>query len=264
MEEKADTAGMGQEDTTSTMMEMLQVQVSTQLYTIVYYFVQGLKEIQAELRNCQNIVEEKVENISSTIRNDVAHKVENAGPNLPVPKSDLSKEKIALSETDDFNHVDEVFEAYIPTILSDTFAGEEMFEEKKENKHSLKVLKELKTVLVSKQREWEVREAKALARQNGEVYNEKESVAAKGETGESSLPDSPDHHLSLGSSDSSCTDSDSGKEMMKHTQPVGHEISVTHSLAAAAVAKCLEMRTDCGQGEYYGESDNSWDQRGCQ
>jgi hypothetical protein len=45
-----------------------------------------------------------------------------------------------------------------------------------EKKESRAVLQELKTVLVSKQKEWKVREAKALARQQGTDYSEPASV----------------------------------------------------------------------------------------
>jgi hypothetical protein len=86
-----------------------------------------------------------------------------------------------ISENDNIYHVDEVFEAYITraTDLANTDADTVNLENKrtgKEKKESRAVLQELKTLLVSKQMEWRVREAKALARQQGTDYSEPEPV----------------------------------------------------------------------------------------
>ena len=86
--------------------------------------------------------------------------------------------------------MDEVFEANITKAtvgLSNTDVDTINLENKRtgqEKKESRAVLQELKTVLVSKQKEWKVREAKALARQHGTAYSEPEPVlASDGETG---------------------------------------------------------------------------------
>jgi molybdopterin converting factor small subunit len=71
--------------------------------------------------------------------------------------------------------MDEVFEAVIvaqdadPGFLGfddDFVTQEEKHKSKREKRQSKQVLQELKSVLVGKQKEWEVREARAVARQN--------------------------------------------------------------------------------------------------
>ena len=84
--------------------------------------------------------------------------------------------------TENFNiyHVDEVFEAYITNATVDLANTDTINLENKrtgqEKKESRAVLQELKSVLVSKQKEWKVREAKALARQQETEYSEPEPV----------------------------------------------------------------------------------------
>ena len=85
-----------------------------------------------------------------------------------------------ITENYNIYHVDEVFEAYITNAtvdLANTDADTINLENKRtgqEKKESRAVLQELKSVLVSKQKEWKVREAKALARQQGTDYSEPE------------------------------------------------------------------------------------------
>ena len=87
-----------------------------------------------------------------------------------------------ITENYNIYHVDEVFEAYITNAtvdLANTDADTINLENKRtrqEKKESRAVLQELKSVLVSKQKEWKVREAKALARQQGTDYSEPEPV----------------------------------------------------------------------------------------
>ena len=87
-----------------------------------------------------------------------------------------------ITENYNIYHVDEVFEAYITNAtvdLANTDADTINLENKRtgqEKKESRAVLQELKSVLVSKQKEWKVREAKALARQQGTDYSEHEPV----------------------------------------------------------------------------------------
>ena len=88
----------------------------------------------------------------------------------------------------------------------------------KKNKQSRKVLKELKTVLVSKQKEWEVREARALARQNGEAFDETVSEAVKQEEDNSDNNRAEDINPAVDISDSSCSDSESCMEMLGKTK----------------------------------------------
>merc|ERR1712142_1328174 len=162
-----------------------------------------------------------------------------------------------------------------------------------EKKQSRKVLRELKTALVSKQREWKVREARAIARQNGEAYEETDNLV---DISDEDNEDSPCDRLKIqtnASSDSSCSDSESstellGKEMMFrrplrpaaikvqtvkgglqseedtrliNTQPLGFD----NSLAEAAVATCIQMRAGIGPSdreECFGDSDDSCDDSG--
>jgi len=257
--------------------------------------LKGLTEIQSELKNCQEVLDDGIKNISSAteLKSD-AEIVETNVLDVPPPKCEIRSHKKVLSETETVDHFDEVFEAYIPygTLIS-TMCGNGVEEEDKKNgkknKQSRKVLKELKTVLVSKQKEWEVREARALARQNGEAYDETVSEVVKQEEDNSDNNREEDINPAVDFSDSSCSDSESCMEMLGktkmfrrpmrpaaiklpntggwqeekytrqiNTQPVGFD----SRLAEAAVARCMEMRTDYsktdrGGEECFGESDSS-------
>merc|ERR1711953_567234 len=84
---------------------------------------------------------------------------------------------IVIKEDDEIRHEDEVFEAFIKKDISTDEGNEDekrIDEEKNKNdkKQSRRVLTELKTVLVEKQKEWRVREGKAIARQKGVEYVE--------------------------------------------------------------------------------------------
>jgi hypothetical protein len=136
-----------------------------------------------------------------------------------------------ITENDNIHHVDEVFEAYITkaTDLANTDADTRNLENERtgqEKKQSRAVLQELKTVLVSKQKEWKVREAKALARQQGTDYSEPEPVLPSGgDTGSGQLQSQADiawaaqdrghqHCTAGGFFDTSASDSDSGLELL--------------------------------------------------
>ena len=74
-----------------------------------------------------------------------------------------------------------MFEAFIKREISADEATEddkgiEEREIKKDKKQSRRVLSELKTVLVEKQKEWRVREGKAIARKQGVEYMEEDKV----------------------------------------------------------------------------------------
>ena len=146
-----------------------------------------------------------------------------------------------ITENDDIYHVDEVFEAYITKAtagLSNADVDTVNLENKRTGREKIEsraVLQELKTVLVSKQKEWKVREAKAIARQQGTDYSEPVpelmpsgllSDSPGGETGSGQLYNQADiaradqdkrhHHCPVGVffSDTSGSDSDSGLELL--------------------------------------------------
>ena len=85
-----------------------------------------------------------------------------------------------IDDTNEIAQMDEVFEAVIiaqeadPGFLGfddDFVTQEDKHKSKREKRQSKQVLQELKSVLVGKQKEWEVREARAVARQKN-VDNE--------------------------------------------------------------------------------------------
>ena len=88
----------------------------------------------------------------------------------------------------------------------------------KKNKQSRKVLKELKTVLVSKKKEWEVREARALARQNGEDYDDTYSEVVLNEEDNSDDNRVNENNSVDDFSDSSWSESESCMEMLGKTK----------------------------------------------
>ena len=138
----------------------------------------SLADISRELTNAKEIVEEALETVQMSINPEP--KIEKIDI-VEIEKKNNDSKKIIISENDEIRHEDEVFEAEIIKELS----GDEHLEEDKSNevktntkekKQSKKVLNELKSVLVGKQKEWRVREGRALARQRGEEYVESSDV----------------------------------------------------------------------------------------
>lgn len=143
----------------------------------------NFKEIQTELNACLTCLDDGVNEIDSLGRPGSSRSCTSSSR---CESSDLSASS-PISATEDFQdkakvidekteiaHMDEVFEAFIashdydPETLGfddDFVAKEDVEKNKASKKQSKKVLNELKTVLVGKQREWEVREARAIARQ---------------------------------------------------------------------------------------------------
>eukprot|EP00090_Calanus_glacialis_P007205 TRINITY_DN15665_c0_g1_i5.p1 TRINITY_DN15665_c0_g1~~TRINITY_DN15665_c0_g1_i5.p1 ORF type:complete len:614 (+),score=153.85 TRINITY_DN15665_c0_g1_i5:23-1843(+) len=145
-------------------------------------WLQGLLEIQDELKTCQEYIEDGAEDISRTLKpvDSTVQKLETTVASSPRHGRDIQNK--VITENYNIYHVDEVFEAYITNAtvdLANTDADTINLENKRtgqEKKESRAVLQELKSVLVSKQKEWKVREAKALARQQGTDYSEPEPV----------------------------------------------------------------------------------------
>merc|ERR1719158_2389419 len=262
--------------------------------------LQGLEEVQTILKRCQDIIEDGISSISNITKNNqnanVAQYSDTGVPDPPPPINDRKLDKKICWEDETTDHLDEVFEAYTQNCRGNFNTCSERREEEVKNrfekKQSKKVLRELKTALVSKQREWKVIEARAIARQNGEAFEETDNVL---DISDEDNEDTPCDRLKIqtnASSDSSCSDSESstellGKKMMfrrplrpaaiklqtvkcelqseegtrlLNTQPIGFD----NSLAEAAVARCIRMRTDFmpsgrGEEECFGESDNSCD-----
>jgi hypothetical protein len=194
--------------------------------------LKGLQDIQAELKTCQEYIGDGADKLDRKMDPvDLVQKVETPVDHSPRHGSNIQNKESnkVISENDNIHHVDEVFEAYISRTtasLDNTEVDAINLENKRtgqEKKESRAVLQELKTVLVSKQEEWKVREAKALARQQGTDYSEPEPVLASGgETGSGQLYNQADiawaaqdrgnQHCPAGDffSDTSGSDSDSG------------------------------------------------------
>ena len=140
----------------------------------------SLADISRELTNAKEIIEEALEAVQISINPEpMIEKIDIV--EIEKEKKNNDSKKIIISENDEIRHEDEVFEAEIKKELS----GDEQLEEDKSNevkintkqkKQSKKVLNELKSVLVGKQKEWRVREGRALARQRGEEYVESSDV----------------------------------------------------------------------------------------
>ena len=159
------------------------------LYNCQVVIIKSFQEIQTELKTCQERLQDGTEKIISIIKpgdeKKYIEKVETPVLNhLDHESNSQAKQRYkVITEVDQVTHVDEVFEAFIDrdAPAMDCLAADVMSEEEKkktglEKKQSRKVLQELKTVLVSKQEEWKVREARALARQQGKAESENEHV----------------------------------------------------------------------------------------
>jgi len=139
------------------------------------------KEIQSSLQTCLSCLDTGVVQIDKIGKTCAATSVpsgdglsSNLGGSSPVIEVKDSKGNvIIIQEKVDIAPVDEVFEAYIAARdnnqnseeVDDLITNDEAKRNEANKKQSENVLKELKTVLVGKQKEWEVREARAIARQ---------------------------------------------------------------------------------------------------
>ena len=136
----------------------------------------SLVDIITELKTSSEILNDALETVEITINPEHKPKIQPIEIVEEKPEED-GRKMIILNENDEIRHEDEVFEAFIKKEISTDEAKEEETgpEEraiKKDKKQSRRVLSELKTVLVEKQKEWKVREGKAIARQQGVEYVE--------------------------------------------------------------------------------------------
>ena len=89
-----------------------------------------------------------------------------------------------IDDSKEIAQMDEVFEAFIAQDLNpndfgfedDFVSAEEKQKSKREMKQSKRVLEELKSVLIGKEKEFEVREARAVARQQKVEKEDDESI----------------------------------------------------------------------------------------
>jgi len=141
-------------------------------------WLQGFQEIQTELNVCLTCLDDGVEEIDYIARPNSSRSIEESEQSATESSVDtqdnLTKQRIRIiDDENEIAHMDEIFEAFITRDKDQSFLGfdddfvtpEEKKKSKKEKRQSKKVLQELKTVLVGKQKEWEVREARAMARQ---------------------------------------------------------------------------------------------------
>ena len=137
---------------------------------------ESLVDIISELKTSQEILNDALETVEITINPEHVKQVQSKEFQEEKP-AEAGREIIVLNENDEIRHEDEVFEAFIKNEIS----GDEAKEEEKvheergiqaDQKQSRRVLSELKTVLVEKQKEWRAREEKAIARQQGVEYVE--------------------------------------------------------------------------------------------
>ena len=183
----------------------------------------SLVDIIHELNTSREILEEALQSLLMSINPQPNIEKLDIGRIEDKGKSEDEKKKIILNENDEIRHEDEVFEAFIKRENSDDENIDDLFVNEvqtntKERSHSRKVLTELKTVLVGKQREWKVREDKALARKRGEEYVEDE-VDYK--LTEKDLRNFRESHLS---------DSENGDSLEGDTSAAGHQLLTNNKL----------------------------------
>ncbi|XP_023322769.1 uncharacterized protein LOC111697112 [Eurytemora carolleeae] len=137
-------------------------------------WLKGFKEIQGELNACLTCLEEGVDQIDDIKRPSSARSLNSdemcseVSSAESVAGSSQCTQRV-ISESDEQSHMDEVFEAFISSDnldmkFEDNFV-QDYEKSKEERRQSKKVLNELKSVLRVKEKEFQVREAKAIARQ---------------------------------------------------------------------------------------------------
>jgi len=134
----------------------------------------SLVDIISELKTSQEILDDALETVEITINPRHIKQIQCNEIEEEKPAED-GRTIIILNENDEILHEDEVFEAFIKKEMCEAKEDEKVLEDravKKDQKQSRRVLSELKTVLVEKQKEWRVREGKAIARQRGVEYVE--------------------------------------------------------------------------------------------
>jgi len=137
-------------------------------------WLKGFSEIQSELNACLTCLDDGVTQIDD-ITQPKSSKDHSEDSEMSATEStaDITDNIRVIGDAEQ-SHMDEVFEAFIALdSKSDETMGfdddfvtkEEKGKQRAENKQSKKVLQELKTVLVIKKQEMDVRESKAIARQ---------------------------------------------------------------------------------------------------
>jgi len=268
------------------------------------HWLQVLHDIQTQLRNCQDYLEESKENIVNRFNLDQEKSEMEISHPACFERANVSQDKLmenikVIGETDAVVHVDEVFEAFIDsnTASIDSIDIDELKEDYnikrlEEKNHSRKLLKELKSVLKVKEKEWIDREARALARIQNETITDSGSHEYKCDL---PVPVSVTelHHSPGISSGSSCSDSDSGLELLGRYKQFKRPLraaavkqqaardrvttcssrdrtvnksdirinsDITFSVAEAVAARCSQLRQQDGVGEeFFGECDSGSD-----
>ena len=141
-------------------------------------WLQGFQDIQSELNVCITCLDGGVEEMEVMARpgssnSDTRSSTSDTSSRLKDTAEPSSQDDQIVDENEEIAHMDEVFEAFISHDFSveglgfeDDFVPREP-QTGKEAKQSKRVLTELKSVLNGRMKETEVREAKALSRQNG-------------------------------------------------------------------------------------------------
>ena len=139
-------------------------------------WLQGFQDIQSELNTCITCLDGGVEEMEfmarpgsrasggSSSRSAEEPDPRSAGSERVIKQDSVTTVKI--DETDEIDHMDQVFEAFIAHDFSAEQPGfDDDFVPQQDSRQSRRVVKELETVLSEKRRDTEEREARALSRQ---------------------------------------------------------------------------------------------------
>ena len=140
--------------------------------------IQGFQEIQTELNACLTCLDDGVEEIDyigrpGSSRSMTESELSATESSIDTQDNHNKQQDRVIDDTNEIAQMDEVFEAFIAQDIDPSFLGfdddfvtqEKAQNPKIEKKQSKSVLREKKHVLDGKQKEWEVREARAVARQ---------------------------------------------------------------------------------------------------
>ena len=202
----------------------------------------SLTDIISELKTSQDILTDALETVNVTINPEHIQKIQSK--EIQEEEQDEDRGKIiVIKEDDEIRHEDEVFEAFIKKDISTDEGNEDEKridegKNKNDKKQSRRVLTELKTVLVEKQKEWRVREGKAIARQKGVEYVEDKVEYS---LSESDLRTFRQAHLS----------DDESSSMENISEAVGHQLLSSNKLfrrpGRAATTKNRKKKADSSE-----------------
>ena len=205
-------------------------------------WLQGFQDIQSELNTCITCLDGGVEEMEfmarpgsrasggSSSRSAEEPDPRSAGSERVIKQDSVTTVKI--DETDEIDHMDQVFEAFIAHDFSAEQPGfDDDFVPQQDSRQSRRVVKELKTVLSERRRDTEERETRALSRQINVAEEHSTDDDSSRLTGHLSLPRSLVTTKILGLSQETDSDAESIRSDTNTVRSPDSDHETTHELS---------------------------------